>query len=822
MIRRLPAALALLVSLHSPLLAQPACAPETLAKAVDVYAAEPYGARAWRVLNGLGDPGLEPAYAGEDHWDGEKLWSELAAKILPDQPEAKEVGYDCRLSYPLAVVKERMATLGEQSPYVKQWMMVQAQVFKTCGNSPAAVALPPPLDGLDAKAAALQADDRAYQEATAAFYADKGKAAELFKAIGAGPSVHRAAARYNVANLLANGKDLAGARREAEAILADPSLAAVHGITRELLGYLANMEDTAAGWSGLITDTVAALKVPAAEIAASPEKSRAYARALYDIGYAGVGAKQDDWWIAGKLPENPTLSKALVDAARAEPMALWMMAGQTAQQNYDAAPWALAGAHWQTVMADWMGRAMALKPAGDGITGLARDDIDALTAGTDDAQRAALWGKARAAMQKAAASCGTAAETAAAGNLLWHATRLAALANHYDEAYAALAEVPFKGARAYYDLVLGKLAGNILATGTAEEGRRLRDRLLTPEFFAAIPENDREPMRRRYAAFMAWVAEDEAHWSRAALAVHPEPMAAPLLNLLPGKGLWAMAGDTTLAASDRALLARAAWTRDYAGGGKAAARLDDMLALNPELKAAYDKVAADYPKITAQHRLLLTILRNPRFGILLNISGWGDPINSKREKFDEIDLYDHNDKNWWCPLEPDRQLADVRAAYDSDAGRDRLAYAMEDTLKPFHDPAEVAKLDAAREGLLRAHPMVKAIDWAEVKRLAEMGSAPRTLSVAALDWAKASRGDDGAPEALALAVKTTRYGCNWHGRHGSYSRAAQELLQKRFRDTAWAKATPYWFDCQYQVWDKDFNKVEECKAKDWPKQAPLH
>jgi hypothetical protein len=109
-----------------------------------------------------------------------------------------------------------------------------------------------------------------------------------------------------------------------------------------------------------------------------------------------------------------------------------------------------------------------------------------------------------------------------------------------------------------------------------------------------------------------------------------------------------------------------------------------------------------------------------------------------------------------------------------------------------------------------------------VKRLAEMGSAPRTLSVAALGWAKASRGDDGAPEALALAVKTTRYGCNWHGRHGSYSRAAQELLQKRFKDTAWAKATPYWFDCQYQVWDKDFNKVAECKARDWPKQAPLH
>ena len=33
------------------------------------------------------------------------------------------------------------------------------------------------------------------------------------------------------------------------AILADPSLAAVHGITRELQGYIANIEDTAGGWT---------------------------------------------------------------------------------------------------------------------------------------------------------------------------------------------------------------------------------------------------------------------------------------------------------------------------------------------------------------------------------------------------------------------------------------------------------------------------------------------------------------------------------------------------------------------------------------------
>ena len=100
-----------------------------------------------------------------------------------------------------------------------------------------------------------------------------------------------------------------------------------------------------------------------------------------------------------------------------------------------------------------------------------------------------------------------------------------------------------------------------------------------------------------------------------------------------------------------------------------------------------------------------------------------------------------------------------------------------------------------------------------------MPSAPRLLSLSAIRWGTASKGEDGAPEALALAVKTTRYGCNWHGRHRAYSRPAQELLKAKFADTNWTRQTPYWFDCQRVEWDKDYNKVAVCDAKTWPKQA---
>ena len=51
-------------------------------------------------------------------------------------------------------------------------------------------------------------------------------------------------------------------------------------------------------------------------------------------------------------------------------------------------------------------------------------------------------------------------------------------------------------------------------------------------------------------------------------------------------------------------------------------------------------------------------------------------------------------------------------------------------------------------------------------RSATCRARPKRLTDRAIAWGKRSKGDDGAPEALALAVKTTRYGCDWHGGHG--------------------------------------------------------
>jgi hypothetical protein len=172
-------------------------------------------------------------------------------------------------------------------------------------------------------------------------------------------------------------------------------------------------------------------------------------------------------------------------------------------------------------------------------------------------------------------------------------------------------------------------------------------------------------------------------------------------------------------------------------------------------------------------------------------------------------------------LEVDRQLGAVRADYDEAAGLAAFKDYNNKALAMVLEADALTKADAARDAAIKQHPMVKAVAWKEVQALARAPSAPQKLTEAAIRWGKASKGDDGAPEALALAVRATRYGCRWHGSVKSYSKPAQELLKAKFASSTWAAQTPYWFDCTDVTYDAQLNKVPNCKPRQWPKQAPL-
>ena len=821
MMKSFAASLTALALLAGSALAQTACDPAKLADAVDRYAQEPFSARSWRVLKGLGDPMIEPGSADGDTWAQQEEWRKLTSEIMPDQQDLQNVGWNCRIGYPLSVLKKRIDQLGSDHPYVKQWLLAQQQVIRACSSEDGEVALPAPLAD-DAAVANRQKADRAYQDASIAFYRDKQKAIPQFKAIAQSNSIHRAAAAYNVANLLANAKQPVEARGAADAILADPSLSSVHQITRQLLGYIANQEDTAAGWTGLIDGDIAILETPAQTILANDDLKRQYGIALYDIDFVGIRQKDGDWWLDGTLPADATVSKSIVDAARQHPMALWMMAGQSANQKYQLAPWSLIGDKWQARMSDYVGKALAVQPTGAKLDGAALAMLKALAAKPDDASRAELWGQARQAMAAAEKSCGTAPETAAAGFLLNHAVRLSALAGKYDEAEQGLAAVPFKEARAYSGAALYNLAQYLASQGNTAQARKLRDTLIMPEMQGSLATEQRADDRNRYAAILALVAEDKAHWKDAVLK-KSDPGSDIFFNFLPTKTLWDLADDQSFTPRDRALFARAAWTRDYGLVRKVdGEHLATLHSLNSEIKEIFDKVKVDYPDISPRNQRLLTILRSPPHNILVAMPGGWQNESIKPDSFTEIDGWNPNDKNWWCPYEPDRQLGALRKQADNATGFPDYFDWIAKHVADVYDPAMRSGLDANRDAVLKAHPMIKAVDWKELRSLSRMPQGPERLTKAAIDWGKASKGKDGAPEALALAVRTTRYGCNWHGGHAAYSKPAQQLLATKFAGTPWQQQTPYWFDCRRTMWNKDFTeKVTTCEPMTWPKQAPL-
>jgi hypothetical protein len=803
--------------LVSPVLAQSACAPEKLSAAIDAYAAEPFGVAAWRKLNGLGDPGADDYLGNTNSYEISESWRKTIAEVAPGNETLANPAYDCRIGYPHDVLKARIASFGKTSDYVKQWLRGQEAVLKACGGDAAAkLAEDAPPATLKPAELEMLKQDRAYQAASILFYTSPSTAIPLFKAIAASTSPHKAAARYNVANILANAKNVVEARAEVKAILADASLASVHDITRELQGYISNIEDSAQGWTELIDTTVATLNQPLAAITASPKAEAEYNRAVNDIAFAGVTAKKDDWWVTNTLPADATLSKAIADAARKHPMALWIMAGQSVDKPYTQAPWALAGEKWQAWSMSYVDRAMALQATP--LPALPKSVLESLKAKPDDATRKALWRAALDASTKANSTCGDAPETGAVMTLAMQATRLSAMANRYDEIYTNLPALKLDSKGSMKTILLPKLMQHILASGNVEEGRRLRDAFITDDLLSSFA-GDQSYQREPYAQFLSWVAEDEVRYVKA-LGLMQEKLSPTLLNLLPAADLRGLGDNAAFSPEQRALLKRAAWTRNYARGIAISDKTTaDMLAANPELSAAFDAVKKEFPKLKTERVLALTILRNPRFGMLVNSPDWSDAIETKRDVFTALDDYDPNDKNWWCPLEVDRQLGAVRADYDEAAGLTGVKDYNGKALALVLESDGVAKLDAAREAVLKQHPMVKAVDWKEVQALVKAPSAPEKLAREAIRWGKASKGDDGAPEALALAVRATRYGCRWHGSVKAYSKPAQEMLKAKFGTTTWAAQTPYWFDCVDTTYDAQFNKVANCKPRSWPKQA---
>ncbi|PYS74027.1 MAG: hypothetical protein DMF69_03210 [Acidobacteria bacterium] len=80
-------------------------------------------------------------------------------------------------------------------------------------------------------------------------------------------------------------------------------------------------------------------------------------------------------------------------------------------------------------------------------------------------------------------------------------------------------------------------------------------------------------------------------------------------------------------------------------------------------------------------------------------------------------------------------------------------------------------------------------EWASLKAI---GPIPNYLSRQVIQWATKNPADPRVPEALHLAVNSTRFGCT-NKETGRSSKAAFDLLHQKYPTSSWAKKTKYWF-----------------------------
>ena len=122
-----------------------------------------------------------------------------------------------------------------------------------------------------------------------------------------------------------------------------------------------------------------------------------------------------------------------------------------------------------------------------------------------------------------------------------------------------------------------------------------------------------------------------------------------------------------------------------------------------------------------------------------------------------------------------------------------------------HDWTNYYEMQAAPSGLLpRLYPpgekpdarflsaAQKQATKEEQRRLQASGSAPAFLSAAVLAWVKSHPADTRNAEALALAVRTSRFGAPDAQSKAAVSQAFY-LLHHHYGNSEWARHTPYWY-----------------------------
>ena len=226
------------------------------------------------------------------------------------------------------------------------------------------------------------------------------------------------------------------------------------------------------------------------------------------------------------------------------------------------------------------------------------------------------------------------------------------------------------------------------------------------------------------------------------------------------------AKSTTLPEPLRRDLSQAVWLRAVIlGDTKTADELAPVVSsLIPELLPLLNAYLSAAPPQAKKSLAMYAWLKFPGLEPVVDVGiGRRTPLQEQESYRD----------NWWC------QLTYYSLAEESAKEKEERNL-----------PASFTASNTQR--LLFLSPSDQATAEREWKTLLAVDAAPNYIVQQVLQWASRTPNDPRLPEALHLAVKTTRYGCT-NQESGRWSKAAFDLLHRKYPNTTWAKKTPFWF-----------------------------
>lgn len=739
----------------------------------------------------------------------------LLALGVPDS--IARPGHYCRYDTALQILVEMRKSERVSDAYQREWAANQQTVLDACqfGRSTAGQRLAPYLANSPARADG----DYTYQFATLNFYQRNYELALTnyeYLAEDRASAMRPRAAYMVVRTLRALGR-----RVEAydliESILSDPSLADIHEIShnyRFVIGYRN---------SGAVADDH--LDWLLELVRTSPERSQDPVSAINDSldasyqlnSYFPLADRESgaiDWWLNDNPPETPKM-RAVFELSRSDELVDWLQAKWALNvlqtdwlwslheldsywgQNSRIVQHALGrwnagdGLHWLQVVAD------RVHPQDDSAQQVLNsyDELLELANRQDESSDfkhliADLW------LQTIRIHLGReeyqqAMDKAFAFPLAADSSDFRALWRNLETGNRSF--LPNRAGDAAAFLVLRWL----IYIGEQEEARRFLD-----TFIANTSERRKLRIGNMTHWYRALLARD---WSEVVANFMPVSgvrssitnYESAIVNLLPAAELAKLAEyGENFTADQQGTLARTAFTRAVLlqDQENAIALGNSAAFYNPEIR---DEILAvvnsrDFSRATD------LFLKYPRFRITPNfVMGWRSRYGSQRLLAHEIDTWNHNDNNWWCQ-------------YDRDYLVERLYTAFRISPRPVRRlritggrivSDVMLNYQSQQDQFLSQHPVFDRVNVEEERALTETGSGPKYLSAqviardAGMRWRFWQRDNkDRQAQALYLAVKSTRYGCNRNGPHGEYSRAAFMTLHDNYPDSHWVERTPYWFN----------------------------